>query len=187
MFLRFFLTFLFSTLLVASASADQGKSDREFPLPDVGYLQLPMPTEWKDLVRQPQQELPPTITLAPAKGESFQVLITPLWAVRPGIVVPGPEEIRKMVNKAADEAKSQAIEQVIPLKEITGTSGIGYYFSATDRAPKPGEFKYLTQGILRVGELALIFTVLTNDGGEMALANAMEMLKGAKSVARRAP
>lgn len=187
MFLRFLLTVIFSTLLVTSASADRDKSTREFPLPNIGQLQLQMPTEWKDLVRQPEQGLPPTITLVPAQGNSFEVLITPFWAVHPGIVVPEPEEIRKIVRQTADEAKSQAIEQVIPLKEIAGTSGIGYYFSATDRAPKPGEFKYLTQGTLRVGELALMFTVLTNDGGEMALADAMEMLKGAKHVARRAP
>jgi hypothetical protein len=56
---------------------------------------------------------------------------------------------------------------------MRGESGMGYYFSATDRAPKPGEFKYLTQGILHIGELVASFTILSNDGGE---ANASDAL-----------
>ena len=62
--------------------------------------------------------------------------------------------------------------------EFQGRSGPGFY-SATDRAPKPGEFKFLTQGIVRVGELAVTFTI-PNDGQEAVVKQALEaLLKGA--------
>jgi hypothetical protein len=63
--------------------------------------------------------------------------------------------------------------------EFQGRSGPGFYFSATDRAPKPGEYKFLTQGIVRVGELSVTFTILTNDGQEAVVKQALEALKGA--------
>jgi hypothetical protein len=71
------------------------------------------------------------------------------------------------------------VEGVLPLQEIKGVDGRGFYFTATDRAPKPGEAKYLTQGIIRVGEISLAFTVLTNDGQEAVVRAALEMLRTA--------
>jgi hypothetical protein len=58
----------------------------------------------------------------------------------------------------------RSIETKLPVKEIHGTISRGYYFAATDRAPLPGEFKYLTQGIVHLDNLNLAFTILTNDG-----------------------
>lgn len=171
----------------SSVSAAGERTVREFQLPNMGHLELSLPRSWKDQLRQPPQELPPTITLSPSTGNAFQVLITPFWSVRPNVVVPGKEEMRKSVMRTIEEARTQAVEQVIPLKELTGKAGAGYYFSATDKSPKPGEFKYMTQGMLRVGDLALLFTALTNDSAEPALAETIEMLKDAKYVARRVP
>lgn len=182
MFSRLLIAFLVGVLAATVSFADEAKATRSFPLPQMGKLELTMPAEWRDQLRQPPQGLPPTIVLAPATGNSFQVLITPLWAVRPGMVVPGKDEIRRLVQGAANQAKRQAVEKAIPLRELTGFSGAGYYFTATDKAPKPGEFKYLTQGTVRVGKIALTFTVLTNDGAEAALSGSLEMLKFARHV-----
>lgn len=187
MFSRLLLAFIFSCVLGAHAFADDARSPRRYPLPRIGQLELTMPAEWKDQLRQPPSGLPPTITLAPATGNAFQVLITPLWAVRPGVVVPGNEEMRQMAARAADKARPQAVEQVIPVRDIVGATGRGYYFTATDKAPKPGEFKYLAQGIIRVGEIALMFTALTNDSSGAALSSTLDMLKGARHVAPQVP
>ena len=187
MFSRLLITFLVGVLTTTFAFADEAKVARSFPLPQMGRLELTIPSEWKDQVRQPPQGLPPTITLTPAVGNSCQVLITPLWAVGPGVVVPGREEIRKLVQGAADQAKPQAVEETIPLRELVGSFGSGYYFTATDKAPGPGEFKYMTQGAVRAGEIALMFTVLTNDGAESALSSSLEMLKSARHLPPDAP
>ena len=73
-------------------------------------------------------------------------------------------------------------ESFLPLEELSGAKGPGYYFSATDKAPKPEEFAYLTQGMLLVGELAVTFSVLTNDGQEKVRDAALDMLKRAVQV-----
>ncbi len=45
-----------------------------------------------------------------------------------------------------------------------GANGVGFYFTATDRDPAAGEFKFMTQGALQVGTLTLWFTILTERG-----------------------
>ena len=47
------------------------------------------------------------------------------------------------------------------------------------KAPKPGEYKYMTQGMLVVRELAVSFTILTNDGQQQVVQDALTMLKSA--------
>ncbi len=182
-FTRLFLMLAAGALFTNLAFADEGKAVRSFPLAGVGHLELLIPTEWRDDVQQASQNLPPNITLTPSKGNSFQVVVTPLWAIRPGVLVPDREAIRDMVQRAADDAKPHAVEEAIPLRELVGVSGSGYYFTATDKAPAPGEFRYLAHGAIRVGEVAVIFTVLTNDDAGTALSKVLEILKSSTYVA----
>ena len=112
-------------------------------------------------------------------------MVTPMWAVRPGVVMPVGEEIRSQVAKAAADAKAEAVEKTIPVLELQGDSGGGYYFSATDRAPKPGEYKYMTQGMIRIGELATTFTILSNDGAGSVVPDTLRSLKRARHICRK--
>ena len=84
-----------------------------------------------------------------------------------------------MVLNAAEEAKQQAVERSIPVVEMRGNSGIGYYFMASDRASKPGELTYITKGILQMEQLAAFFTVLSNDGEGTISSAALQMLRRA--------
>lgn len=187
MILRLIAAYLVAVAVFPPGSYAEDSSSREFRLPQRGALQLDVPRSWKEEIRQPPQDLPPTIVFHPSSGNGFQVLITPIWAVRPGMVMPEREEIRGSVAKAAEDAKAQAVERHIPVVEIRGESGIGYYFSATDRSPKPGEFKYLTQGMVRIDELAAAFTILTNDGADEVVPDALRMLRRARHVYAKAP
>ena len=126
-------------------------------------------------------KFPPTIVFTPPESNEFEILITPMWSTRTG-AVPKKDEMQRMVAEVAEAARRQAVERSIPIVEMQGNSGIGYYFSATDRAPKSDEFRYMTQGVLRIGELAATFTILTNDGGELIASDALELLKGARYV-----
>ena len=177
------ICFIVALLLPALSGAEE-TSLRTFQLPEHGSLQLSAPRSWKDKLRQPPQGMPPTIAFTSQQGNEFQVFITPLWN-RMG-AFPDKDEMLDMVLDAAEEAKQQAVERNLPISEMRGDSGIGYYFSATDRAPKPGEFKYLTQGILQIGELVTSFTILSNDGGATIASDALRMLKGAHQVFTKA-
>lgn len=143
---------------------------------------MDVPVTWGDELRQPQGAMPPTITFRPREGKLFDVLVTPIWRARADVPVATKDAMRASVQKAADDAKAQAVEKTLPLVEFAGSSGPGFYFSATDKAPNPGEYKYMTQGMLKVSELTVTFTILTNDGQEQVTQNALGMLKSAVHV-----
>ena len=164
-----------------SLAAD-ATATRKFPLPERGDFQMTVPTAWNDQLHQPPQALPPTIAFRARQGKPFEVLVTPIWRARPGIPVATKDTIRQNVQKAANDAKSQAVEEAISIVEFSGSAGPGYYFSATDKAPKPGEYKYMTQGMLKVNDLTVTFTILTNDGQEQVTTDAIGMLKSAVHV-----
>ena len=164
--------------VVSLAIAADGQTKR-YALPDKTSLELSIPVGWQDEVKQGESGTPPTIIFTPREGARFQVLVTPIWRPRPDVPVASAEQIRQSVQRAADEIKPQAAESFLSVEELTGAKGPGYYFSATDKAPKPDEFKYLTQGMLLVGELAVSFSILTNDGQEKVRDAALAMLKSA--------
>jgi hypothetical protein len=167
-------------LSVASAVAqDSGTSERRIALPDHGYFVIQVPRGWVEHVRQPPGRLPPTVSLTPESGKPFQVLATPIWPMTLDSPPPSRDQIRSSVERAAESARSQAVEKELTVVEFQGRSGPGFYFAATDRAPKPGEFELLAQGILLVGELSVAFTILTNEGQEQVVEEALDVLKNA--------
>lgn len=171
---------LIVALLFLSYSAVAEESViRSYPLPNHGTLNLTIPKSWQGKVSQPPDNLPPTIVFAPPGAPTYQVLITPIWPAKPGIVLPDHAAVRKNVERVAENAKSQAVEKNIPIKEIKGSSAAGYYFSVTDKAPKPDEYKYMTQGMVRLGELMTTFTALTNDGYRNAADQAITAMQSA--------
>jgi hypothetical protein len=166
---------------IAVATAGE-VSIRRYELPDHGSIQLNVPTLWKEEIRQPPNRLPPTVTFKQKAGASFQVLVTPIWLVKKDSPLASVEGIRQQMQQAAEQAQSRAVEKTIKVKELDGSSGHGYYFSATDRSPAPGEYKYMTQGMVRVSNLVVTFTILTNDSQGNIVTDAIAMLKSAVHV-----
>lgn len=152
---------------------------RSYALQTHGTFELKVPESWKDSVSQPSSELPPTIRLSPKIGAHFQVLVTPIWRAGADIKPATLDELRATVRQAADIAVLQSVEELIEVKEIKGPSNTGYYFSATDKAPNPGEFKYLNQGVIAVNDLLVSFTILTNDRQDSIVQEALSMLLSA--------
>jgi hypothetical protein len=162
----------------SAASTKTGKNERRYPIPDHGFLQMKVPSGWRDELQQLSTGMPPTIVLSPPTGNDFQILITPIWGAKKEALK--EEAVRGTVQRSADEAKSQSVEKVIKVVELQGASGRGYYFFATDKAPKPGEWKFITQGTLVVGDLVVTFTILTNDSQEEVIKEALRMLREAR-------
>jgi hypothetical protein len=161
---------------------DQKNGIREYSLPDHGSLQLGVSASWKDELRQPPDSLPQTIVFSQDRGAPFEILITPLWSGKIDSALLNADELKQNVRATADELKSQAVEKVIDVKGLTSGASFGYYFTLTDRVPKPGEFKYMTQGIMRVGDLLIFFTILTNDGQSKIIEEALTMIKSANHI-----
>ena len=152
-------------------------ADVRIPLSIGGALVLPVPEGWRSSARPGPV---PTLSLSPTSGARFQVLVSPLVS-RDGRMGPSsPERLRQVVVSSRDNAMAQAVEKSISIQDLKGPHANGTYFSATDRAPQPGEFKYMTQGAMSVSGLPVTFTVLTNDDSKSSESVALRMLRDAR-------
>jgi hypothetical protein len=171
--------------LASPASAAEKTAARRYPLPEHGFLELQAPADWREIVRRPTEPGPPTIVFGPAKGTPFEVSLTPAWEEGSAGPTASERTMRERVERYLEGVKPNVVEKEIDVVKLEGPSGRGFYFSATDKAPRPGDYKFLTHGVLKVGGLAVSFTILTRDGQEQIIRDAMAMLKAAKHVAKQ--
>ena len=176
------LAFLGALLLCFAHSSFA--AEKKYALSEHGYFQMNVPAGWSDEVREAGASLPPTLAFRPSRGQPFEVLVTPLWREAPDAPPFTKDWIRNQVWGAVDQVKDQSLEQNISIVEFSGARGPGYFFNATERAPKAGEYKYLLQGMVKVNELVVTFTVLTNAGQEQIAHQALSMIKSAVHVVK---
>jgi hypothetical protein len=169
------LLLLTASLSAGNASAESGRYD----IPDHGSIQFAIPPAWKEQFHQPVKKMPPTITWAPASGAAFRILVTIGWQDDPAAAPLSDAEVKKRVEQSLEGVKPMLVEQQIVLTPLQGTSANGYYFSATERTQKPGEYKFLTQGIVQVGKFIVPFAMLTNDGQQQVVADALTAIRNA--------
>jgi len=133
--------------LVGEAVAADAALKKVYPLPDRGALALEVPANWKDSVKQPAADEPPTLDFAPVEGKSFIVTLLPLWRTHADQPLP---DKRNCASRSSTRSGvlPYAVEQDIKVVELEGADG--YYFSVTDNALKPGGYKFMTQGRARV-------------------------------------
>lgn len=172
------MAFLLLALSGSLAVADDGGL-RRFELPNLDTLELALPAGWQDETDVPPGGTPLTIRMYPAAGVPFEVFVTPESPEPTAGDVRDAEVLREAVRDAAARIQPQAVEESIEIRRLQGGNGIGFYFAATDRAPQPEEFRYMNQGALQTGELTLWFTILTNDGQEAVVTDALAMLQTA--------
>ena len=154
------------------------RATRSLVVPTLGSIQVNVPESWQDTVENPDGVPYPTFVFKPQSGTVFQVLLTPV-ATAPNSRISGEAGIRQFVAQIAKEAKTHAVEKDLPIKDLKGPSIVGCYFSATDRAPKPGEYKFMTQGLVQIGALQATFTILANGEGTNAVSETITALEAA--------
>ncbi len=174
-----FLGILF--LLSAGPAVSQAEETvlRSYSLSDFGILQLQVPADWKDDVSRSKDRPEPTISFKPKSGKPFNILVTPHGPPGRGMSPPGADALYRRVQKRAEEIKSGAVEDRIDIRKLEGTSATGYYFSATDRAPEEGGYRYMTQGMARTGNVLMHFTILANEDREAVVSSGLAMVGGA--------
>jgi hypothetical protein len=168
-----------AAVVAGSCARADDSTVRRYELPNLDTLELGLPAGWVDQVDQPPGGGPPTIELGPAEGAPFQVFVTPEWEDPNAPEVRETSALRDAIRDASERIKSQVVESFPEVRQLNGANGIGYYFSATDRDPRADEFKYMSQGVLEVGDLTLWFTILTNDGQDTVAVEALAILQTA--------
>lgn len=159
-----FLAFMLFLFAPATATADEILVD----LGEPGVLALPLPAQWEHEILPSREEGPPTVRLQPPGGVSFAALITPIWREIADVSDFGTRRgVYRIVGNLATAVSLTSVESQLKIEEFGGRR-VGYWFFATDKSlagstPPPGEYLYLVQGALMVGDLFCKFTMLTND------------------------
>ena len=154
--------------------------DRIYALPGHGDFRLSLPAGWNDELRKHPGDFPPTIFISGIDGSPFVIFVTPRWPDPHAASDFGtPKSIHEIVAKAAQAAAPQSVEGKLSIVTMGGGRGPGFYFDATDRAPKPGEFKYMTQGAVGAGGVVCTFTILTSDKKSVVKTKALNMVSQA--------
>ena len=169
------LAWALAALTVIASPAWAG--DVRLPYPDGVTVVLSVPDGWR-VARKADPV--PTVFLTPATGGSFVVIVSALVAPDGRLAPASFDALRRSTEGAANEARSQSVEKSLPIQLFGSGPVQGNYFSATDRAPKPGEFKFLTQGAMSVSGLPVGFTILSNGNAQLAVGPAMRMFTGAR-------
>ena len=85
--------------------------------------------------------------------------------------------MRHVMDESVKQFQPQSVEKELVPKPFKNGDTRGYKVCATDRAPKPDEYKYVCQGVAVAGDLAVIFTVLYNDSGKADANKALTSLE----------
>lgn len=138
--------------------------ERAFVVPGRGTLVVPVPAAWGFRARKPEQMQPRDIEFMDS-GSDAKLLLTIAPDARPALK--GDPTTRAFVESARDAAKPGAAEADLPLVELNGRGGSGWYFLATDRTlvdkpPRADDWKYLRQGALLMGESLVFFSMFSN-------------------------
>ena len=174
------VTFLGTSIVDAAGP----KTIRKYPIPEHGTLELNVPTSWKVEVHKPQEKMSPTLIFKPASGDDFQVLVTVLWSNKGEPDFNSQSKVRTFIEKDGQKLLPNAVETKILLQEIKGVNNIGYYFSITDKAPNPGEYRYMSRGAIGVGNLLLNVTILHRVKESESVKDALSMLREARQSAK---
>ena len=83
-----------------------------------------------------------------------------------------------VMEKTSEEFLRQSVEKELKVEPIGSGDVHGSMVCATDRAPKPTEYKYICQGVLTSHGSAVIFTLLYNDSGKADANKALTALEG---------
>ena len=149
--------------------------EARLPSPGGGTLVMVVPDGWRQGSRPGKT---PTMAFRPPADEAFLVMFS-TFLPRTGPRTPAA--LRKLMDTMLAEARPKAVEATLTAQELKGAVVQGLYFSATDKAPKPGEYKHITQGAMLVkGGMPAVFTILTNDDSKAAVELALRMFSAAR-------
>lgn len=173
------IAILLLTLSLSLSVFAEEANIRRYELRGGNSIELKIPPSWKSELKDGPQLPYATITLQPRTGTSFDILISPIVFRGNDASSLSAKDIRRRVQAGIDVIRDRAVEKEVEVKELNGATGPSYYYTVTDRAPKSGEYKYMTSGMVRVGDLAVSFTVLTNDGQQKVVDEALVMMRNA--------
>lgn len=151
----------------------------KFKIAGQGDLQLMVPKGWQAEFHPSRQDQPPAIIFSPQAGTDFKMVIHPLSELAWDPSFNDRERVRTIIEKEAQRLAPLIQESNLVIKEISGRTGQGYYFLATDKNPGSGDYAYLLRAGLGVGKLLLSVTLVFRDPQGPAVEETLNLLQEA--------
>ncbi|MFB3896039.1 MAG: hypothetical protein ACE14V_07030 [bacterium] len=148
------------------------------PIPNYGNLVMPVPRDWFGQFNAEGNKLGYNLNIVPPNS-GMEILVT-AFGPASGTLMPTPARMKQMVIKQSKEMLETAIELELKVEEFKGPKAVGYYFSCTDKAPKPNEYKFATQGMAQTGNIMFTFTILANERNISIINKTLQMLAAAE-------
>jgi hypothetical protein len=148
-------------------------------IPGVCVLRIAVPHGWSATMRSAIDGAV-DIRITPDSGAPAEVLITGLAPQRRS-ELKRSGEIKRATKAMGEDLLSGSVERRIGLERVDGTAGSGFFYSLTDKRPQlpEGQYRYMTQGIMAVGPLRLVITVLADQPSSPAKTMALDLLRTA--------
>jgi hypothetical protein len=135
-----------------------------YPIPEHGKLLLDIPDSIDASIEQPADNGPPGILLRPRQNPVYAVLVVVSWRTSEDADFGTDSHLQRVLrSEAAPYLEQLGLKDISPTKLSTdGHPGYAYTLvdsSLIDKPPQPGEFPYLRQGVIVVGELLLKYNI----------------------------
>lgn len=153
-----------------------------YRIPQQAILKLDLPPSWGDEVQQRSGLARMVLKFDPVPAGSAFMFISVLCPKEELSDTETKRRIRVLLEDGGRKLLPQSVEPSIELREFKGRSSAGYCFTLTDKAPKPGEYKYMTQGGYAAGKLILMFELMFNDKDSGVSNLALEMVGGSQAM-----
>ena len=154
-----------------------------FDIPGHGELILDVPRIWDYNFTITDEDTPPLLTfynLDNNQAEIFQLNMSVLWEDGFNRTISSPQYIRSLVQQTGENTLTHSDQTELTLIEITGANGVGYLFDLTDSDANEGEYHYLTQGAIGVGNIVVVFSLFSNDKDAILREAMLNSLKSAQ-------
>ena len=157
---------------------------KDYLLPDLGTMHLDVPKGWNDTFNSTTMLDTPvdTVQFVPRDHSDYVVLIQAIH-MKPGAA--DDFDVKTNLTNVAQHELGNSVELLPDIHDLKSPRMEGAWFRLADQHvsdtnPKPGDYKYLTQGYAKVNGLVLSFRVVSNraDGNEQSLA--LDMIRSAR-------
>lgn len=166
---------LFALLSVAAAPALAQAEQRTFRNVHAGKVTLQAPREWRPIERH-HIEFGTTFyrLVPPQQGEfDLEIVVNDLQHMYLGAL--SDPELEPYIEGNMAGLAPRSVEGKVAAVRF-GPRRDGVYARLTDKAPKPGEYRLLTQGVRLQGKKVVLFTLYSNDQDEAVLRQALDVV-----------
>ncbi|SRR6266480_2302858 len=162
----------------AKAISAEGDVERAVKNENIGTVRVTTPKDWAPIERHHINFGTTFYRLVPPKKNfNFEILFNDLAHMKMEALVDKDLEI--YIESNMRRAAPQSIEGKAKAVRF-GAKNDGVYARLTDKAPKPGEPAYFTQGVRLLGKNVVLFTLYSDDKDGSVLTKALEIVDSVK-------